>query len=172
MFLKFESQDERREYGGSCFVEFQFCMMPEGTQQDRIFHSIDHWRDDSLYVHGDSPLFSIYKEILGTGIHPNMTEGYFDYYGVTYYAPDKIEPIIGRLLSAKPEGYDVLNKWLEKVCTDPTCSFCAGRPETPYEVYWREKESPSDYSEIKKWRRDNYSHKENGKLKHEKKRIL
>ncbi len=75
MFLKFESQDERREYGGSCFVEFQFCMMPEGTQQNRIFHSIDHWRDDSLYVHGDSPLFSTYKEILGTGIHPNMTEG-------------------------------------------------------------------------------------------------
>ena len=69
MFLKFESQDERREYGGSCFVEFQFCM---------------------------------------------MTEGYFDYYGVTYYTPDKIEPIIGRLLSAKPEGYDVLNMWLEE----------------------------------------------------------
>lgn len=114
VFLKFESQDERREYGGSCFVEFQFCMMPEGTQQNRIFHSIDHWRDDSLYVHGDSPLFSTYKEILETGIHPNMTEGYFDYYGVTYYAPDKIEPIIGRLLSAKPEGYDVLNKWLEE----------------------------------------------------------
>ena len=114
MFLKFESQDERREYGGSCFIEFQFCMMPEGTQQNRIFHPIDHWRDDSLYVHGDSPLFSTYKEILGTGIHPNMTEGYFDYYGVTYYAPDKIEPIIGRILSAKPEGYDVLNKWLEE----------------------------------------------------------
>lgn len=25
------------------------------------------------------------------------------------------------------------NEWLEKACTD-----CAGRPETPYEVYWRE----------------------------------
>ena len=47
--------------------------------------------------------------------------------------------------------------------------FCAGRPETPYEVYWREKESPSDAAAIKRWRRDNYAHKENGRLRHEKK---
>lgn len=84
MFLKFESQDERRKYGGSCFVVFQFCMMPEETQLERVFHFCDHWRDDSLYVDEDSPLHSTYKEILGTGIHPNMSEGYFDYYGVTF----------------------------------------------------------------------------------------
>ena len=70
--------------------------------------------------------------------------------------------------------YDALacincNEWLEKACTDPTCSFCARRPETPYEVYWREKESPADAAAIKSWRRDNYTHKENGRLRHEKK---
>ena len=83
MFLRFESQGERKEYGGSCFIEFQFCKLPVGTKLDQIVHS-------------------------------NMSEDYFDYYGITYYAPDKIEPIIERLLSAKPEGYDVLNKWLEE----------------------------------------------------------
>ena len=86
-------------------------------------------------------------------------------------------PLCGQMNKIYIYKYDALaciscNEWLEEACTDPMCSFCVGRPETPYEVYWREKESPSDYSEIKKWRRDNYSHKENGKLKHEKKRIL
>lgn len=86
-------------------------------------------------------------------------------------------PLCGQMNKIYIYKYDAFaciscNEWLEEACTDPLCSFCACRPETPYEVYWREKESPSDYSEIKKWRRDNYSHKENGKLKHEKKRIL
>lgn len=72
--------------------------------------------------------------------------------------------------------YDALacincNEWLEKTCTDPACSYCAGRPDTPYEVYWRESESYSDNSAKKKWRRDYYFHKENGRLSHEKKMI-
>lgn len=83
-------------------------------------------------------------------------------------------PLCGQLNKIYIYKYDALaciscNEWLEEACTDPMCSFCAGRPETPYEVYWREKESPSDYSEIKKWRQDNYSHKERGRLRHEKK---
>ena len=86
-------------------------------------------------------------------------------------------PFCGQMNKIYIYKYDALafiscNVWLEEACTDPMCSFCAGRPETPYEVYWREKESPSDYSEIKKWRRDNYSHKERGRLRHEKKRML
>ncbi len=31
LFLTFHSQEERREYGGSAFIEMQFCKLPAGT---------------------------------------------------------------------------------------------------------------------------------------------
>ena len=48
MFLKFESQDERREYGGSCFVEFQFCI--EVDEQNRITRSVYKNARDEYYL--------------------------------------------------------------------------------------------------------------------------
>lgn len=114
MIMKFKSQEERKEYGGTCFIELQLCMLPKGTSVNRILRSHDYWRDDSLYVHGDSPFYSTYKDIFGAGIHPNMSEGYFDDYGVTYYASDKIDSIIAIALNTKPEGYTTLVEWLEE----------------------------------------------------------
>ena len=114
MFLKFKSQEERKAYGGTCFVELQFCLMPKGTPVKQIIHSHDFWRDDSLYVHGDSPIYSTFKDIFGAGIHPDESEGYFDYYGITYYSPDKIDPIIERLLNNKPEDHSTLIEWLKE----------------------------------------------------------
>lgn len=51
MFLKFQSQDQRRKYGGSCFIELQFCKLPSATKLDRIFNGYDHWQNESLYVY-------------------------------------------------------------------------------------------------------------------------
>lgn len=62
------------------------------------------------------------------------------------------------------------NEWLDNKCEDDNCPFCSGRPDTPYEVYWNEKESPSDALARKRWRQDNYFHKENGRLRHEKRK--
>lgn len=58
------------------------------------------------------------------------------------------------------------NEWLENTCADVNCPFCSGRPDTPYEVYWKEKETPSNALVIKRWRQDNYFHKEKGRQRH------
>ena len=58
------------------------------------------------------------------------------------------------------------NEWLEKACDDPRCSYCFNRPSTPYEVYWNEKDSPSNALARKRWRQDNYAHKKYGEKKH------
>ena len=54
MFLKFQSQDDRRKYGGSCFIELQFCKVAVPEVMEDIFKHYDNWRNDSFYVHGDS----------------------------------------------------------------------------------------------------------------------
>lgn len=60
------------------------------------------------------------------------------------------------------------NEWFTEPCNNPNCPFCSKRPDTPYAVYWKAKETPVDAGSVKRWRRDNYSHKERGRLKHEK----
>jgi len=34
MFHIFDSQEKRRKYGGSAFMEIQFCRLPEGTPME------------------------------------------------------------------------------------------------------------------------------------------
>lgn len=63
------------------------------------------------------------------------------------------------------------DKWFSENCGDPDCPYCAERPDTPSEAFFRE----SDRYRIpyrKEWLRLNYQHKNDGKLRHEKKRIL
>ena len=114
MFLKFESQDERQKYGGTCFIEIQFCTLPAFTPLKIILNKHEFWRDDSLYVYGDSPIYSEYKNVFGNGIHRSMSEGLFDYYGITYYKAEQIDDIMSRACKLKPEGYRVLTDWLEE----------------------------------------------------------
>lgn len=60
------------------------------------------------------------------------------------------------------------NEWKEPKCNDPNCTFCAGRPATPYELYWKAKEEPAgDALQRKKWRQQNYQHKEYGRIRHQ-----
>ena len=114
MILRFTSQDDRRKYGGSCFIEIQFCFLPAGTSSKTILNDHAYWRDDSLYVHGDSPFYSEYKDVFGNGVHPNMSEGLFDPAGITYYRADQIDGIVSRALQSKPEDYELLVVWLEE----------------------------------------------------------
>ena len=113
MFL---TQEERKKHGGSCFIELQFCKLPADTEFDQIRRGSGHWQDDSLYVFDteQSSFYSQYKDILGYGLHNNKAEGYFDTWGITYYAPGQIEAIQERLNEYKPEDHEVLMKWLEE----------------------------------------------------------
>ncbi len=114
MFLKFQSQDDRRKYGGSCFIELQFCKVAVSEVMEDIFKHYDNWQNDSLYVHGDSQFYTIYSSILGHGVYPNLKEGYFDPWGITYFKSCLIEEIIERAIQSKPVGYEVLVEWLNE----------------------------------------------------------
>ena len=94
----------------------QFCRLPSGTKIKQILESSNHWKDDSLYVYDDkqSEFYIKYKHVIGFGIHPNMSEGYFDTWGVTYYGPNRIGDIKERIMENKPEEYEILLEWLEE----------------------------------------------------------
>lgn len=54
------------------------------------------------------------------------------------------------------------NKWLEEICDDEMCTYCKGRPDTPYEVYWNTDIEIGSSHFKKMWRRNNYQHKKRG----------
>ncbi len=81
MFLKFNSNEERRAYGGSCFIEIQYCKLPLDTSARKIvsINAIGHWNLTSMYVYDDelANFYNEYKNILNNGLYNNMNEGVF-----------------------------------------------------------------------------------------------
>jgi len=77
---------------------------------------------------------------------------------------------MGKIFIAKFDDWACIycNEWSTEPCSDPKCPYCSKRPDTPYEAYWKAKDMPADAAAIKRWRQDNYAHKESGKLRHEK----
>ncbi len=122
MFLSFSDQQERRKYGGSCFLELQYCHLPPDTPiQKRIArNAIEFWRPDSVYVHGDAPFFAEYGEVLGPGISGSGNWSGFDSWGLNYYPPEVIPAMLQRLLARKPREYTFFLSWLEG------CKACNG----------------------------------------------
>jgi len=116
MFYSFASQTERREFGGSDFLEVQFCKMPPKTEIEIVtaIGSIDHWRNDSLYISGDDIYLFLteYGDIFDCGIYNNLETGTVDPYGINYYRPDLIDAIILKLLDKRPTDYEKLAAWL------------------------------------------------------------
>lgn len=106
-FYTFRSQDERRSFGGSAFIEIQFCDLPEGTKEKKLLaiNSIKHWKNDSLYVYLDDieAFYHEYNPIFDC-----------DIYGINYYAPSKIDMLIGILNKEKPSAYECLVGWLNE----------------------------------------------------------
>ncbi len=115
MFLKFKTTEERRAYGGSDFMELQYCTLPDDTSNKKIVDAeIHHWQLSSLYVFGDdfNKFYAEYGEIIGNGLYGNLKEGSVDFYGINYYNREKTAKIIDRLKECKPKGYEVLLEWL------------------------------------------------------------
>lgn len=117
LFHTFQSQQERRDFGGSCFLELQYCRLAQeaGLEQILSLDFIENWKTDSLYIHGDDDnmFLSYYKEILADGVYQNGETGGADPYGINYYAPHQIPLIAERLQERKPPEYQVLLDWLE-----------------------------------------------------------
>lgn len=55
------------------------------------------------------------------------------------------------------------DEWMDKACSNPDCPYCSRRPATPSEALFYDKER---YDGKKEWRRSNYQHKNNGRIRH------
>ncbi len=116
MFLSFESQEDRREYGGSGFIEFQFCKMSSKSKIESIvtIDNIKHWQPDSLYVSDYDEFFNEYSRFFNCGFYNNMKNGIIDIYGVNYYTSVSVETIMSRIEKDQPKDYHALLDWLRK----------------------------------------------------------
>lgn len=54
LFHIFHSQKERRDFGGSDFIEMQYCKLEQDSEIEKIV-SVDAtiWKNDSLYIFGN-----------------------------------------------------------------------------------------------------------------------
>lgn len=118
LFHTFSSQEERREFGGSCFIELQYCRLAQGAEIEEIVSvgSIEHWKNDSLYIDGDddNKFVSNYGKIFTGGIYNNRETGMVDVLGINYYSRELTHLIIARVMEMKPLDDQILLKWLEK----------------------------------------------------------
>ncbi len=116
LFHTFASQDERRKFGGSDFVELQLCKLNRGTELEKIVSNevIPHWKNDSLYVYGDDleEFHAIYSRIFKDGYYANGERGMIDVCGINYYTLEQTMGIVEVLKREKPKDFQVLLAWL------------------------------------------------------------
>ena len=116
LFHKFDSQEERSEYGGSAFLEMQFCRLPAGTGIGALVavDSMQHWLNDSLYIYDESLFYEKYSRIFDCGVYNNGRTGPVDVYGINYYGPEQIDLLLARIQETEPEDWQVLTEWLKE----------------------------------------------------------
>lgn len=113
----FKTQEERRNVGGSDFIEIQYCKLPEGLKNEKIIsvNAVSHWKNDSLYVSGDDMnlFYEQYKDIITGGVYNNCESGAMDLVGINFYSREKADLIIKRIDEEKPQEYEILLRWLK-----------------------------------------------------------
>lgn len=118
MFLKFHSDAQRRAFGGSAFLEIQYCSLPAGSSARKTVSvdSIHNWNLSSLYISAEDmdDFYAQYKDILHNGLYNNLREGVVDLYGINYYSEEKTRAIIAELHARRPKGYETLLAWLRE----------------------------------------------------------
>lgn len=114
-FYSFATQEERRKFGGSYFIELQYCRFARGTDIETILSAIEHWKNDSLYIYGDddNTFVSDYGEIFTGGIYGNQKRGMVDIVGINYYSEEHARAITEAVKERKPPDYPNLLNWLE-----------------------------------------------------------
>ena len=116
LFHLFNNQDERRAFGGSDFLELQFCQHESGTSIKKIVNKIENWRNDSLYISGDDweSFYKNYKNVVKNGTYNNLKNGEIDLCGINYYSPEQLEEMIKVIEETKPTDYKTVLDWLVK----------------------------------------------------------
>jgi hypothetical protein len=106
MFHSFESREKRREFGGSAFIEIQYCRLKPTARISEIvsLHTRNDWKDNSLYVYADDmdEFYSNYKDIFCDGTYNNTKKGNIDLSGINYYSPKQLPEIIDKTKKQKP----------------------------------------------------------------------
>ena len=116
LFHTFRSQEERRAYGGSAFMEIQFCKLSERATIKELVtvDNIENWKNDSLYISDENIFYLEYSQIFDCGTYNNLQTGIVDIYGINYYAPSVTAQIVEKLHAQKPMDYEVLLDWLNQ----------------------------------------------------------
>ena len=116
LFHRFNNQEERRAFGGSDFLELQFCQHESGTSIKKIVNKIEYWRNDSLYISGDDweIFYKCYKDVFKNGTYNNLKSGDIDFFGINYYSPEQVEEMIKTIEEKKPKDYIIVLEWLNK----------------------------------------------------------
>lgn len=117
LFYTFSTQEERRNFGGSDFIELQYCRLKWGTSLRGITSACrTHWEDDSLYVPGQhmDEFLAAYSDVLGEALYPNTKSGPVYPFGPNYYPPERVSAIVDRLHERNSEDDRTLSKWLLK----------------------------------------------------------
>ena len=116
LFHMFASQDARRAFGGSDFMELQLCRLKRGTELREIVsvEAISHWKNDSLYICGDDleVFYDEYGTIFQDGYYANGERGIADCCGINYYPPEQTMRIVELLKKENPRDAQVLLDWL------------------------------------------------------------
>lgn len=117
LFHKFSSQKERQEFGGSDFIELQYCRLLPSTEMKEIvsIDAIENWKDDSLYVYGDdmNMFYSFYGSIITGGVYNNMECGPIDMFGINFYSQEQAAQIIEHIKLEMPPEYQTILNWLK-----------------------------------------------------------
>ena len=89
MFHIFENNQDRRQFGGSAFIEIQYCRLSSNTKLKKIVsvNSIRNWVEDSLYIFVDDidSFIASYGSIFNMGNYNKEKKGFVDVYGINYY---------------------------------------------------------------------------------------
>ena len=116
LFHVFQSQEERRAFGGSAFIEMQFCRLPADTGLKTVtaVSSIRNWQNDSLYINDFDLFYLEYCHIFDGGYYNNLKTGPVDLFGINYYPPAMMDSIIGKIMAEQPIDHEILLNWLAK----------------------------------------------------------
>ena len=117
LFHTFSSQDERRQFGGSDFIELQYCRIRQGAEIGEILsvQAIEHWKNDSLYIFGEDmdAFFAQYCKIFSNGIYNNRECGVVDLLGINYYSPEQTALMTEAIKKETPADSQRLLDWLD-----------------------------------------------------------
>ena len=117
IFHSFANQEERKNFGGTAFMELQYCTLRPETEIKKIVGVGAHgnWMDSSLYIYLDDieSFCSNYGDIFYGGTYNNLHKGRLDINGINYYTPAQAKEILLKIEGKKPLDYEVISEWLK-----------------------------------------------------------